>query len=495
MPKSNSVWSEGIVQPKHPQLAGDLKADVVIVGAGITGLTSAYLLLKKGKKVIVVDKESVGSGETFNTTAFLTYATDADLTELVHNFGDEKAKMVWGSLEGAIDLIEMIVREEKIDCEFKRVKLKYFSANPADDSFLHNEFKVMKALGFPASLEEGIFNSNICVSIENNAKFHPLKYLYSLADRIVKMGGLIYDRSEVINYEHEPARVVTNNGSVKASHIIIATHNPDNWAFDVHTRIIPYQTYVIGGTLKRGAVEEGLYIDSEDPYHYFRVDQTENNYRFLLGGEDHKTGEDTAPTDHYKELEKYLLQIIPRDTYTITNRWDGQVICTVDGLPFIGNSIVTPADTLSATGYAGDGMTFGTLAAIINTDLILGNHNMFDEIFKLQRFKGLKNILEQNINFVKEFVEGRKKSDVQIKVGDISPGSGAVIDEGNSKVAVYKNEKGEVKKMSAVCTHLGCVVRWNDTGKSWDCPCHGSRFNKDGTVMRGPAKKPLKRKN
>jgi len=491
MENTSSLWSTDMTPPTYPSLSTDHTTDVVIVGAGITGLTTAYLLLKRGKKVTVIDKDRIASGESTNTTAFLTYVTDADLSELAKTFGKEKAAAVWHSVQAAIDLIETIVTEEQIACEFMRCPLQYYATDTEGKDFLEKEYSLIKNLGFPVIKESGIFSSPLSLTIQENAKFHPLKYLYALAEKVTAMGGIIFQDTEVIGYEHEKhAAVKTHNGTLFADHIVIATHNPNNWAFDVHTRILPAQTYVIGGTCKKGVIKEGLYIDTHDPYHYFRVDELPHEDRFLLGGEDHETGKEDDAHERHGRLREYVKRLLPDGTYTITHEWSGQVINTVDGIPFIGNSLVTPPDTLSATGYAGDGMTFGTLAGIVNADHILGNTNATQDLYSMARFKGVKNILKQNVSFIKEFISGRKELP-SVEEETLSPGSDAVIDMAGKKVAVYKDDHGETHIMSAVCTHLGCIVDWNTEAKTWDCPCHGSRFKCDGTVLRGPAKKPL----
>ncbi|KKW43050.1 MAG: Rieske family iron-sulfur cluster-binding protein [Candidatus Magasanikbacteria bacterium GW2011_GWA2_56_11] len=488
-----SIWNDYSPTPEFPSLSRDYHADVAIVGAGITGLTTAYLLLKQGKKVVVLEKDRLVSGESRNTTAFLTYATDADLSELVNTLGKEKAAAVWHSAQAAIDAIEKIVGEERLDCEFTRCPLHYCAMDDAEKKSLQKEYDLMRALDFPVTAENNVLSFPFALRIENNAKFHPLKYLYALSKKVAAMGGKIFQDTEVTDYEHagRPA-VKTKNGTVTAEHIVIATHNPNNWAFDIHTRILPSQTYVIGGTCRSGIVKEGLYIDAEDPYHYFRVDSLPGQDRFLLGGEDHETGKGGDAHERHGRLRQYLKKLLPDGAYAITNEWSGQVINTVDGLPFIGNSIVTPADTLSATGYAGDGMTFGTLAGILNADIILGRKNAAQELYSLKRFQGVKETLKQNARFLKELVAGRKKTAGSEEVQTLGAGSGAVLNRQGQKVAVYKDEQGNIRAMSAVCTHLGCIVNWNTQAKTWDCPCHGSRFNQDGSVLRGPAKKPLR---
>jgi glycine/D-amino acid oxidase-like deaminating enzyme/nitrite reductase/ring-hydroxylating ferredoxin subunit len=490
--QQTSVWTTNLSAPKYSVLKGDQKTEVAIVGAGITGLTTAYLLAKQKKKVIVIDKGTIVSGESAYTTAFLNYSIDADLYELKKTFDAKKAALVWQSEQAAIDLIEKIVRQEKIDCEFTRCPLYYYAADKEGEKILKKEFKTIQKLGFETKKQSGILRSSLALKLENNAKFHPLKYLYTLADRCKKMGVTIYQNTEALDYKHgDNPHVVTKNGLIYANHIVLATHNANNLAFDIHTRIMPYNTYVIAGTCKQGLITEGLYIDTLDPYHYLRIDSlNKNTDRFILGGEDHKTGK-SKDTRQHERLEKYLKHILKHENYTITHQWSGQVISSIDGLPFIGPSIITPSDTLTATAYGGDGMTFGTLAALLNTDYILSHTNETQKLYSIKRFKGLGNFLKQNAEMVSGLVVDRLKKKTKTNSAQLTNDSGLVLDEKGKKIAVYKDLKGKVKKMSAVCTHLGCIIDWNTQDKTWDCPCHGSRFNKDGTVMVGPAKKPL----
>lgn len=493
-----TIWETKVKPPKvEGKLTGESEADIVIVGAGVTGLTSAYLLSKAGRRVVVLEKDTIASGESMRTTAFLSYVSDADLSELSKTFGEKKAAEVWRSMQVAIAQIETIVNHEKIDCEFTRCPLFYYPAKIRDRKFLKDEMALIKELGFEVH-ERKDFREPFKYALEfpNNAKFHPVKYLYGLAEKIVHNGGRIFEHSEVEEYEQIPrAKVKTKTGSVSANHVVIATHNPNNYAFEVHTRLIPANTYVIAGTCS-DLVEEGLYVDTEEPYHYFRVDKIVDGAttsRFLLGGEDHKTGETENLEKRHQQLENYLEKFLGKGKFKVTHRWSGQVINTIDGLPFMGEYLFSPSHFLAGTGYAGDGYPFGTLAGMICADQIIGNDNKWSNLYSTKRFRGAGEFLKLNAKFMKELVAGRLRvREGESAINSIEKGSGKVINSRGKKIAVYKSENGEVKKMSAVCTHLGCIVDWNDQAKTWDCPCHGSRYTKDGKVSRGPARKPLK---
>jgi glycine/D-amino acid oxidase-like deaminating enzyme/nitrite reductase/ring-hydroxylating ferredoxin subunit len=491
---SSPIWKEGLNKPHFRRsIKGEFSTDVVVVGAGITGLTTAYLLAREGRKVIVLDKENIVSGDSSRTTAFLNYASDAKLSELVHRFGERKAVRVWQSMQNAITTIEDIVRYEQIDCEFKRCPLYYYSASAEDVDFLKQEYNLICSLGFPASFTKDLPDPFGCAMIlDNNAKFHPLKYLYALAQKIEQYGGRIYEYSEVTGYEHRGGPVVkTSHARIHAKKLVLASHNPNNLAMEVHTRLKPFQTYVIAGKIPKNKVTEGLYIDTYDPYHFFRVDSGEKHDRFLLGGEDHETGKASDTQKAHQILENYLQKILPDQQYEITNQWSGQVISTIDGLPFIGKLMLVPGPVYAATGFAGDDMTFGTLSAKIIAETILKRPHPWADLYSTRLFKGLGEFLKVNYNFIREYIKGRRKIPTRPVYQDLSPESGSVVREHGRPVAIYKNPQGEITKLSAVCSHLGCIVKWNNQAKTWDCPCHGSRFKADGQVLNGPAHKPL----
>ncbi|RJR32111.1 FAD-dependent oxidoreductase [Candidatus Parcubacteria bacterium] len=489
MIKETSVWKDGILQPAFSALEDDLSFDVAVIGGGITGLTAAYILAKAGLEVCVLEKNKIASGESSLTTAFISFAADANLTELAARWGEKKSGAVWRSMQEAADKIEKIVIDEFIDCDFIRCPLFYYATDKKGQENLLREFEYMEKLGIKADLMAGVFNFDFsAIKIYNHAKFHPLKYLFTLAEKISLLGGKIFENTEIISYSNCPKfSVKTKKNTVKAKNIVIATHNPDNWAFDVHTRILPKQTYVIAGTSKKNLIPEGLYIDTQEPYHYFRLDSKSGRDIFFLGGEDHKTGK--KQNKPYEKLEEYLDRLISKNDYNLTNKWSGQILETADGLPFVGRYIFNPKEFLTSTGYAGDGMTFGTLSAMINSDLILGKKNEYEKLYSIKRFKGVKKFMKQNVNYIKQMVAGRIKT--KKEPAKLPFNSGTVINEDNKKIAVYKDKNGRVQKMSAVCTHLGCIVAWNGIDKTWDCPCHGSKFYKNGEVKNGPANKPL----
>lgn len=331
------------------------------------------------------------------------------------------------------------------------------------------------------------------MELKNQAKFHPLKYLNSLIDECDKNGVMLFEKTEALSIDEEDDFVTvktTGKNSIKAKHVIIATHNP----FDVYTifvgRLHQCNSYVINLEIPKDKIKEALYWDTEEPYHYMRIDSGENFDSLILGGVDHRTGEENISIEErYKSLEEYIKQILPDLNYKLVHKWSGQVIESVDGLPFIG-FVPGSKRKLIGTGFAGNGMTYGTLTAKICSDLINGQSNKYENLFSTSRLKNIAGVLKEGAAYVNHMIK-RPFEGEDISENDIQNNSGAVINKDGKKIAIYKDGNGKVIRMSAICTHMGCVVEWNNDSKTWDCPCHGSRFEKTGEVLNGPAEKPL----
>jgi glycine/D-amino acid oxidase-like deaminating enzyme/nitrite reductase/ring-hydroxylating ferredoxin subunit len=501
----NSFWIETLStnsKPTYSSLNKNISTDVVIIGAGITGLTTAYLLSKSGKKVVLVDKGALHSGETAYTTAFLTSYPDTKLSSIRGKWNAEKVNWVLKSGEEAINIIEKISKDEKINCDFKRCPVYIYSAKKEDVDYLKNEKEVAKESGHRFIYRNDLklpFKNYGYLEVPNQAKFHPLKYLSKLAAVIYKNGVEIYENTLISNIEDSDRGVIvtTENGNtITADYAVMATHNTFGGPLMVQTELVPYETYVICAELENNALAENLYWDTNDPYYYTRIDKSEDGKTILmLGGADHKTGETVNDaSEKYNQLERYLNQLLPATKYKVLLRWSGQVVESVDGLPFIG-FLPEKKHTLVATGFAGAGMTLGTIAARIMTDLIDQNQNVLTNLYPVMRAKSLDHMIEKGATIVREYLRKYLGKFSDIDIDSIDADSGKIFEENGKKIAVYKTKDGHVIKLSATCTHMGCLVNWNDDQKSWDCPCHGSRFLNDGTVMGGPATKPLEKLN
>ena len=489
---TDSLW-QSPAWPDLGPLTADADADVCVVGAGIAGLTTAYLLARAGRRVIVLEKDRPGSGETGATTAHLASAQDDRFAELVSVFGEDGTRALYQSHAAAIDRIEAIVRDEGIDCDFTRLNGYLWRAPDSPPDVLDRELDAARKIGFPGvepTLRAPLpsFDTGPALVFPNQGQFEPMQYLAGLARAFLRHGGRIHVDTYVTTFEGGPTtRAVTKAGpAVRAKALVVATNVPSNDRVTMHTKIFPYRSYVIALKVPAGAIPPGLYWDTTDPYHYVRLQRYGTDEYLVVGGEDHKTGQDDDPTPRYDRLVAWTRERFPAAGEVVT-RWSGQVIEPADGLAFIGRN---PGDenVYIATGDSGQGMTHGTIAGMLLTDLILGRDNPWAALYDPARKPTgeLREYLKENLNVAKYYGEWLTPGDVK-SADAIPPGEGAVLREGLTKVACYKDASGALTRRSAVCPHLGCFVHWNKVEKSWDCPCHGSRFQPDGTVIHGPS--------
>ena len=499
---THSTWQEfGI--PSYSRLTENRSFDVVIVGGGITGLTSAYLLKLAGKTVCVLERDRLADVDTGHTTAHLTYVTDLRLNQLVSRFGREGARLAWTGGAAAINTIESIADGESIDCELRRVPGFLHAAlqGKRDESDgLEQDFELARELGFHATYLESVpLIDKPGIRFANQAKFHPRKYCAGLAQAIDGDGSAIFEHAEVSEASGNGPQVVKVGGlEVRCEHLIIATHVPLMGKTSIvpatifQSKLAPYSSYVIEAEIPRGRVAEACYWDTSDPYHYLRVDAgagTAAGDRVIFGGEDHKTGQDDAPADRFEELEAAAKKLVPR--IDVTHRWSGQVIETNDGLPFIGEM---GERQFAATGFAGNGMTFGTLGGMMAADAVSGRDNPWASLFDTARTKvrgGLWDYLKENKDYPYYLIRDRFAGAEARSLRDIPRGTGRITDVNGTRAAVFRADDGSITALSPVCTHMGCHVQWNDAERTWDCPCHGSRFMPRGEVLSGPAESPL----
>jgi glycine/D-amino acid oxidase-like deaminating enzyme/nitrite reductase/ring-hydroxylating ferredoxin subunit len=499
-------WYKTAQIPAYPAPKGQLHADVCIVGAGIAGLTTAYLLLKQGLKVIVLDDGPIASGQSGRTSAHLASAIDDCFTEIERLHGQEASKLAYQSHASAIDTIERISQVEEIDCDFKRLNAYLFSLPTDPPDLLAKELAAAHRAGFTDSeLATKItlcgYETGPCIRFGNQARFQPLHYLTGLARAIDRLGGQIFTGCRVkdvqgITKDGQPPKATIDDGPgfVMANHIVVATNTPapiNNW-MGIYTKQASYRTYMIGATVPKGSITDALYWDTGDPYHYVRLDPSdapEGLDLLLVGGEDHKTGQPPPHATPFLNLQTWAKSKFPM-LQDVVYRWSGQVQEPDDHLAFIG-LCPTQTNVYVATGDSGMGLTHGTMAGLIISDLILGRPNPWAALYDPARKSLTQDFITENANAVAQYKDLFTGGDVKSE-SDVRPGQGATIREGLSKLAVYRDDAGTVHKCSAVCTHLGCIVQWNAVEKSWDCPCHGSRFDPTGKVVMGPAIDDLK---
>jgi glycine/D-amino acid oxidase-like deaminating enzyme/nitrite reductase/ring-hydroxylating ferredoxin subunit len=490
-----SIWAATVDLPLRQKLREDTQADVCVVGAGIAGLTTAYLLGRAGKAVVALDDGPIGGGMTSRTTAHLVTALDDRYFELERLHGLEGTRLAAQSHAHSIDQIERIVQSEKIDCEFGRLDGYLFVPPGESKEILHHEIEAAYRAGLTdvelvarAPIES--YDTGEALRFPRQAQFHPLKYLSGLANAIERDGGKIYEQSHAGSIEGgDKARIETSTGPVVAADaVVVATNTPVNDRFAIHTKQAPYSTYVIGARMPKGSVTKALYWDTPDPYHYLRIETSNDGYDVLIcGGEDHKTGQSDDADVRFAALEQWSRTRFPM-LKEIEYSWSGEVMEPIDGLAFIGRNPLDEDNVFIATGDSGNGMTHGTIAGMLITDLILGRKNDWATLYDPSRktLRAAREFAKENLNVAEQFLDVVIPGEVE-SAAEVAPGSGAIVRRGLSKVAVYRDEAGTVHELSAVCRHLGCIVNWNSLEKTWDCPCHGSRYDATGHVIMGPA--------
>jgi glycine/D-amino acid oxidase-like deaminating enzyme/nitrite reductase/ring-hydroxylating ferredoxin subunit len=504
-----SFWVDSEKPLEFETINKDITTDILVIGAGISGLTTAYCLLKEGRKVILVEDGLIGSGESGRTTAHLTCALDDRYYEIEKTFGEEDSKKAAQSHMAAINWIEQTVKTESIDCQFERVD-GYLFLHPSDKKEnLEKEFEATKRAGLPTDWNQNILGlgqaNGPCIRFPDQAQFHIMKYLHGLARTIVSLGGTIYTKTHARFINHKGAEC--NGFTVNASEIVVATNSPVNDFVAIHTKQFPYRTYVIAAKIPKDSLPHSLWWDTGDqdsmwvtaPYHYVRTERFNEEFDLLIsGGEDHKTGqaddEEIIEEERYTRLIDWTQKMFPV-MGEIVYCWSGQVMEPVDYMAFIGKN---PGDdnVYIITGDSGNGMTHGTLGGLIITDLIQGKENPWAELYSPKRIplKTPGTYLSEVFKMAKQYGDFIKKADIQ-NVEELSLGEGAILGKGLKRIAVYKDEHGIVHSYSAVCPHLGCIVQWNGEEKSFDCPCHGSRFTCTGEVINGPATTSLEKIN
>ena len=495
-----SVWIDDTPIRKFPKLQKNITADVLVVGAGITGITAAYLLKKAGSRVALVERERVASIDTGHTTAHLTYVTDVGLQQLVRSFSKDHAQAAWDAGASAIDEIERIVGEDAMECEFKRVP-SYLHApvgvsSRKETASLKKEADLAAKLGFDATyLDSAPYFSLPSVRFANQAKFHPRKYLRSLVAKIPGSGSHVYEKSAASEFDAKKRRVRVNRNWISFHRMVMATNNPlvgfasMMGATLFQTKLSLYTSYALGARVARNKVPEALFWDTREPYDYLRVDRHRDFDYVVFKGEDHKTGQKRNTKRVHARLLARLKKVIPQAQ--VDHRWSGQVICTPDGLPYIGENAERQ---FIATGYCGNGITFGTVAAMMVLDWATGRKNPWTDLFAVDRkkIKGATwNYVRENKDYPYYMIKDRLTRPEANSVRELKPGDGMIVGSGGKKVAAFRDRKGNLHRLSPVCTHLGCLVRWNSSELTWDCPCHGSRFKPTGEVVSGPAEEPL----
>jgi glycine/D-amino acid oxidase-like deaminating enzyme/nitrite reductase/ring-hydroxylating ferredoxin subunit len=493
-------WSASASTPTFKKIDRDIDVDVIVVGGGITGLTTAYILASAGRSVAVLERARCAEVDTGHTSAHLTMVTDVRLSELMHRFGKAHAQAVWDAGLAAIAQVREISRVQKLECGFEWVDGYLHMPRDAkledEVEALRQDAALAAELGFDAAFMHDVpFMGGPGIRFEHQARIHPRRYLAGMAKAIRAKRGEIYEHSAVEEFSTEPLGARANGYWVRGKDIVLATHNPLAGIANIasatlfQTKLALYTSYVVAGRVPSGMVPDALFWDTAEAYEYLRIERHRGHDLVIFGGEDHKTGQVTDTNGCYERLERILSGRIPGISFT--HRWSGQVIETPDGLPYIGPM----ADhQYVATGFAGNGLTFGTLAAVVISDAVLGRKSRWAELFDPGRLairRGLWDYIKENADYPYYMARDRVVGAEHQSLRTVRRGEGKVIDQDGTKVAAYRSPNGTLTVRSATCTHMGCLVAWNDAERTWDCPCHGSRFKPDGSVISGPAETPL----
>ena len=494
----SSYWIESTQFPTFPHLSENIKTEVAVIGAGITGITTAYLLAKEGMKVVLIDSGSVLNGTTGHTTAKVTAQHDLIYDELINNFGVEKARLYYESNSKALQFINETVQTYKIDCNFTNEDSYLYTTTNNGLRNLTKEYEAYQKLNIPCDYVQSLsipIPVQSALVMKNQAQFHPLLYLKTLLEKFVEMGGKVYEQTTAIDVEKGdyPQVITKGDHRITCKYIVSCSHFPfyDANSF-FFTRMYAERSYALAIKAKTD-YPGGMYLSIDDPKRSIRYTTSNGEKLILIGGESHKTGQGINTMLHYEALYSFAEATFGVDE--VPYRWSAQDLITLDKLPYIGHINERNPNIFVATGYRKWGMTTGTAAAHLLKDSILKVHSPYKELFAPSRFHAnpdIKTFLSQNIDVAKHLIEGKIETALR-KPEDLEVGEGSVVHVNGKRAGAYKDKEGKLHIVDTTCTHLGCEVEWNSGDCTWDCPCHGSRFSIDGDVMEGPADQPLKR--
>ena len=491
MAEHESLWIATTEEPGFPALDAPLEVDVAVLGAGIAGLTTALLLKYAGVRVAVLEAGGVCHATTGHTTAKVSAQHGLIYDTLSSSFGSDGARAYAQANLGAIDVIEAVVREHELDCDWERRPAYAYTEQDSNVKQIEQEVDAAREAGCPVSYTEQTdlpWDVKAAVRFDDQAQFHPRRYCLGLARLIDGDGSHVFERTRAVDVEDgSPCVVKTERADVRAAFVVLATHLPflDQGAF--FAKCHPEREYALAVELDQ-PVPKGMYISVEQPTRSIRQHPLGDGELLILSGDSHKTGQDDDTEQHYDALRQFAAERFAMRS--VAYRWSTQDHMTVDQVPYIGRLRRTSERLYVATGFNKWGMTGGTLAGVVISDGILGRENPLTELFDPNRVKPLasaKEFVKENVNVGKRFVGDRIAKRSSVSAEELAPGEGQVGSVGGRQVAMSRDEAGVLHAVSARCTHLGCIVNWNTAERTWDCPCHGSRFAQDGSVIEGPA--------
>jgi glycine/D-amino acid oxidase-like deaminating enzyme/nitrite reductase/ring-hydroxylating ferredoxin subunit len=492
--QTESYWVTSAPGRDFPAQHDDVDVDVVVIGAGIVGVVAATLLKEAGRTVALLDARRLVEGATGYTTAKLTSAHGLIYEHLVESFGAEGARIYGEANEAGIDWIAGRVERDGIDCGFERAPHFVYSEEPEKASELSAEADAAAAAGLPASFVTECdlpFPIVGAVRFDQQAQFHPRRFLLALAERLPGEGSHVFAHTAATGLEQgDPCTVTTEHARVRARDVVIATQMPvfDRGLF--FAKAHPYNSYAIAGEVDQSVMPQGMYISTGGSTRSIRTIPDHDKRLLLVGGNGHHVGAKESAALKYEELEKYGHRWWGVSAYP--HRWSTHDYVSVDRVPFIGRFTHLSDNVYVATGFGKWGLAAGASAARIISNGILGHDDPWKDFFDAKRVNihQVKESVTENVKVGAHFLLDRVPT--LRDLSEVAPGAGAVVSSGLSKVAVYRDDSGRLRGVSAVCTHLGCIVRWNDGDRTWDCPCHGSRYDQDGHVLNGPAIEDLK---
>ena len=496
--KHLSFWIDTTPHTNYPAMPGNTSVDVAILGGGITGLTAAVLLKRLGKTVAVIEARRIAEGVTGHTTAKVTSQHKLIYDMLIKRYGEQKARLYAEANEAAIDRIEAFVNEKSIDCDFRRLPAYVYAEDADVLGQLEAEVSAAQRAGLPASFVREVplpFLVRGAVRFENQAQFHIRKYLLPLAEEIPGDGSHLFENTRAFDVKEGVwCRVETDRGRVIAKDVIVATHIPFIFKGQFWGKSYPQREYGIAAPIEQTVASEGISINAESPTRSVRTASRNGEIVLIVVGEAHKTGEEPDTEQRYRNLEDWARERF--GVIKFENQWSAQDYYSFDGLPYVGRIGSGSEHVYVATAFAAWGMTNGTAAAMLLSDLITGRENRWAGLYDSTRTPPLasKSLYKEGADQAVHFVKDRFKG-VTEDASAVAPGEGKIVGRPGDQSAFYRDPQGEVHAVSARCTHLGCIVSWNPVETSWDCPCHGSRFSVDGEVLQGPAARDLEKKD
>ena len=503
--ESKSYWTDYIDRKESPvyqQAVKDEETEIVIIGAGIVGVLSAYELAKRGRKVILLEADRILYGTTGHTTAKISAQHGLFYDELIKKHGEETARLYYQANMDGVNYLKNIVHTEDIDCDFSEQTAYTYATTDEYADKIKAEFKAYEKLGIDGAFHTELplpFPIKSAVSMNGQAQFHPLKLLSNLFVSFEQMGGIIYERSPVKDIKEDDSghhAVLENGHQISGKGIIIATHYP---FYDMKglyfSRLHPLRSYIIAATTEEN-IPDGMYISADKPTRSLRYTDYNGQKLLLIGGESHKTGQSEDEQAYFTALQDFT-----DNYYTVKEypyRWSAQDLVTLDKIPYIGAYSDSKNHLYVATGFAKWGMSNGAAAALILSDLITGKENPYADLFSPSRSEtnlaSVSTFIKENSNVAKELIKGKINPN-EVDLDELKPEEGGHVKFKGKKAGAYRDKEGNLCILDTTCTHLGCEVRWNSGERSWDCPCHGSRFDTNGEVIEGPAVSPLKKLN